>query len=97
MVVFTSLEAKEVLLACTVYNLLEDLWVYLRDGISKSSFGAEMDRLLAKYPSEQKRKHIQSLQNVFKLSFQKLEEHWDAYPAYLYYKSHADIRPSSAA
>lgn len=95
MAVLTSLEAKEVPLACTVYNLMEDLWSYLRGGISKSSLGVEMDRLLAKYPAEQKRKHIKSFQTVFKLSPQKLEEHWDAHPAYLYYKakSYADIQP----
>ena len=56
MSVLTSLEAKEVLLACTVYNRLEDLRSYLISGLSKSSFGVETDRLLAKYPAEQKRK-----------------------------------------
>ena len=87
MSVLTSLEAKEVPSACTVYNRLKDLWSYLKSGLSKSSFGVETDRLLAKYPVEQKRKHIKSFQNVFKLSLQKLEEHWDAHPACLYYEA----------
>ena len=84
--VLTSLEAKEAPLACTVYNLLDDLRPYLRSGVSKSSFGTETDRLLAKYSAEQKRKHIKSFQSVFKLSLQKLEVHLDAHPVYMYYK-----------
>ena len=36
--ILTSLEAKEAPLACTLYNLLEDLRSYLRSGVSKSSF-----------------------------------------------------------
>ena len=55
--VLTSLEANEVLLACTMYSHLEDLRSYLKSGLSKSSFGVETDRLLAKYPAEQKRNH----------------------------------------
>ena len=62
MLVLTSLEAQEVPSACTVYNCLEDLRSYLKSGLSKSSFGVETDRLLAKYPAEQKRKHIKSIQ-----------------------------------
>ena len=88
MAVLTSLEAKEVPLVCTVYNLIEDLWSYLRGGISKSSLGVETDRLLAKYPAKQKRKHIKSFQTVFKLSPQKLEEHLPVLQSYV------DIRPS---
>ena len=86
MSVLTSLEAKEVPLACTVYNHLEDLRSYLKSGLSKSNFGVETDRLLAKYPAEQ-RENIKSFQNIFKLSLQKLEEHWDAHPACRYYKA----------
>ena len=52
--VLTSLEAKEAPLACTVYNLLDDLRSYLKSGVSKFSFGTETDRLLAKYSAEQK-------------------------------------------
>ena len=55
--------------------------------MSKSSFGTETDRLLAKYSAEQKRKQIKSFQNVFKLSLQKLEVHLDTHPAYMYYKA----------
>ena len=45
MSVLTSLEAKEVPLACTVYNRLEDLRSYLKSGLSKSSFGVQTDCL----------------------------------------------------
>lgn len=39
--VLTSLQAKETPLACTVYNLLEDLHSYLRTGVLKTSLGPE--------------------------------------------------------
>ena len=47
MSVLTSLEAKEVLLACTIYNHLEDLRSYLKSVLSKSNFGIETDRQTA--------------------------------------------------
>ena len=87
MAVLTSLEAKDVPLACTVYNTLEDLRSYLRSGTTKTSFGEEIDRLLQNLPLEQRRIHIKSFQAAFNLSLQKLEVHIDNLPAYPYYKA----------
>ena len=87
MSVLTSLEAKETPLACTVYNLLEDLRAYLKTSSMKTSFGTETDRLLAKLPVQEKRKKIKSFQEVFSLSLRKLESHLDIHPAYSYYKA----------
>ena len=87
MSVLTSLESKETPLACTVYNLLEDLRAYLKTSSMKTSFGTETDRLLAKLPVQEKRKKIKSFQEVFSLSLRKLESHLDSHPAYSYYKA----------
>ena len=57
----TSLEAKETPLACTVYNLLEDLRSYLRAGCTKTTFGTETDCLLAKLSEPERRKQIKLL------------------------------------
>ena len=46
--VLTALEEKKIPLACKVFNLLEDLVVYLKAGSRKNSFGTETDRLLTK-------------------------------------------------
>ena len=85
--VLTSLEAKASPLACTVYNLLEDLRSYLRAGITKNSFGSETDHLLDKLPIEKKRAQIKLFQAVFALSLQKLETRLDSHPAYPHYKA----------
>ena len=52
MMVLTSLEVKGSPLACTVYNILEELRSYLRAGTIKTSFGEETDHLLNKLPIE---------------------------------------------
>ena len=87
MTVLTSLEVKGSPLACTVYNLLEDLRLYMRAGVTKTSFGSETDRLLDKLPNDEKLKQIKSFQAVFDLSLRKLETHLDSHPAYPYYKA----------
>ena len=87
MAVLTSLEANETPLACTVYNLLEDLRSYLRAGASKDRFGPETDRLLDKFAADQKRKYVKSFQTIFKLSLCKLDGHLDKHPAHLHYKA----------
>ena len=87
MTVLTMLEAKGSPLACTVYNLLEDLRSYLRAGVSRTSFGEETDRLLDKLPNEKKKKQIDSFQDVFGFSLKKLETHLDSHPAYPHYKA----------
>ena len=87
MAVLTSLEAKVLPLACTVYNTLEDLRSYLRAGKTKTSFGEQTDHLLQNLPLEQRRVQIKSFQAVFSLSLQKLEVHIDNLPAYPYYKA----------
>ena len=78
----TSLEMKKVPLACSVFNLMEDLRAYLAAGSTKESFGRETDYLLAKLPAEEKRKKIKSFNKVFRLSLQKLEGHLECHPAY---------------
>ena len=87
MAALTALEAEKTPLACTVYNLLEDLRSYLRAGTSRPVFGPETDRLLSKFTAEQRRKYIKSFHNIFQLSLRKLEEHLDGHPAYPYYKA----------
>ena len=85
--VLTSLEAKELPLACTVYNTLEDLRSYLRAGTTKTSFEEEANHLLQNLPLEQRRVKIKSFQAVFSLSLQKLEAHIDNLHTYPYYKA----------
>ena len=87
MLVLTSLESQSTPLACLVYNRLEDLRSYLKAGISKTSFGEETDRLLAKFSADEKKKHVKSFHTIFRLSLQKLEDHLDRHPAYQYYKA----------
>lgn len=89
MTVLTMLKAKQSPLACTVYNLLEDLQSYLKAGITKNNFGSETNRLLDKLPNEKKRKHfiIKSFQAVFDISLKKIESHLDSLLAYQYYKA----------
>ena len=87
MAVLTSLEAKELPLACTVYNTLEDFGLYLRAGTTKTSFGEKTNHFLQNLPLEQRRVKIKSFQAVFSLSLQKLEAHIDNLPAYPYYKA----------
>ena len=93
MVVLTAMEGKGSPLACTVYNMLEDLRSYLRAGISKTTFGEQTDRLLSQLSVEEKRKHIRSFQSVFDVSLQKLERHLDQHPAYGYYKAARVFNP----
>lgn len=83
----TSLEASEAPLACSVFNLMEDLRAYLAASSTKTSFGNETDRLLAKLPAEEKRRKIKSFQEVFRLSHRKLEGHLESHPAYSYYRA----------
>lgn len=79
--VLTALEAKNTPLACKVYNYMENLRMYLRAGIRKLTFGTETDRLLAKLPESERKKHVKSFKEVFRLSCKKLESHLDAHPA----------------
>lgn len=65
MTVITSLEAKETPLACTEYDLLEDLCAYLRAGTSKSSFGEDTDRLLRMFTAEKKDETHQVISSCF--------------------------------
>ena len=70
MVVLTAMEAKGSPLACTVYNMLEDIHSYLRAGISKTTFGEQTDHfLLSQLSVEKKRKYIKSFQTVLMYPF----------------------------
>jgi len=83
----TSLETKEIPLACTVYNLLEDLRFYLRAGATKTTFGTETDQCLSKLSDAEKKKTIKSFQDIFKQARTKLEHHLEQHPAYSFYRA----------
>ena len=83
----TSLESKEVPLACTVYNTMEDLRAFLKAGITKTSFGPESDRLLSKLQAPERKRAIAWFQKAFRLSAAKLDMHLDKHPVYAYYKA----------
>ena len=68
MTVLTSLEAHDTPLACSVFNTLEDLRLYLLAGTTKELFGVETDRRLANLGQREKKKMIKSFQKVFQLS-----------------------------
>ena len=87
MTVLTTLEIKKAPLACIVYNLLEDLRLYLITSCTKTTFGTETDRLLAKLSEPERMKQIKSFHKVFNLYMKKLEVHLDKHPAYAYYKA----------
>ena len=74
-------------LACSVFNIIEDFKAHLKAGITKSSFGPRTDQHLEALPVPERRKAIKSFQEVFKLSFEKLDKHLSALPAYNFYKS----------
>ena len=78
----TLLEVQKTPLACTVYNMLDDLRAYLEVGSPKKSFGIETDLLLAKLPATEKRKMIKSFLEVFRLSLQKLKNHHGGHSVY---------------
>ena len=75
MAVTTALEEKQQPLAPTVFNLLEDLQLYLGSGAGRSSFGSETDQCLSKLPQSEKKKHIKSFQGLFVFSEKKLVDH----------------------
>ena len=54
--VLTSLEAKDTPLACSVFNTLEDLRLYLLAGTTKELFGVETDGRLANLRQTEKKK-----------------------------------------
>lgn len=68
-------------------NYMEDLRMYLKGGIQKTTFGTETDRLLSKLPESQRKKQVKSFQEVFRLSSKKLKSHLDTHPAFAYYKA----------
>lgn len=63
--ILTALEVKTTPLACKAFNYMEDLRMYLKAGIHKTTFGTETDRLLSKLPESQNKKHVKSFQEVF--------------------------------
>ena len=64
-------------LACKVYNYMEDLRMYLKAGIHQATFGTETDRLLTKLLESERKKHVKSFQEAFRLASKKLEGHLD--------------------
>ena len=82
--VVTSLEAQDTPLACSVFNTLEDLCLYLLAGTTKEHFGIETDGRLANLGQMEKKR---SFQKVVQLSPCKLDTHLKNHPAYDYYKA----------
>lgn len=69
-------------LACSIFNTLEDLWSYLRVSTTKTRFGEETDRLLAKLGQPERRKQF----SPFKLCIScPLRSSTDNHPAYGFY------------
>ena len=58
--VLTALEARDTPLACSVFNMMEDLRSYLLTGTTKEQFGEETDRLLAKLGQTERKKMVKS-------------------------------------
>ena len=87
MAVTTALEEKHQPLAPTVFNLVEDLRLYLGSGAGRSSFVSETDQCLSKLPQSEKKKHIKALQGIFQLSEKKLVDHLDRHSAYEFNKA----------
>ena len=75
MTVITALEGKATPLACKVYNYMEDLRMYIKAGMHKATFGTETDQLLTKLPESERKKHVKSFQEAFRLPSRKLEGH----------------------
>ena len=65
MMVLTALEGKTTPLAFTAFNYMEDIRMYLKAGIQKTTFVTETDRLLSKLPESQRKKQVKSFQEVF--------------------------------
>ena len=82
--VLISLEAQDTPLACSVFNTLEDLRLYLLAGTTKEHFGIETDGRLANLGQMEKKR---SFQKVVQLSPCKLDTHLKNHPAYHYYKA----------
>ena len=72
---------------------MEDLKMYLRAGIDKTTFGTETNRLLSKLPETERKKQIKDFHEVFRLSSKKLEDHLDNHPAYDFYKAARIFHP----
>ena len=67
-----------------IYKLINK---YLQAGTTKTSFGPKTDQILEKLSVSSKRKAVECFQEVFRLSFEKLNGHLLSLPAYQYYKS----------
>ena len=65
--VLTALKGNNTPLACKAFNYLEDLKMYLRSGIQKTTFGTETDQLLSKLTQQERKKQVKSFQEVFRL------------------------------
>ena len=63
--VLTALEARDTSLACSVFNMMEDLRSYLLTGTTKEQFGEETDRLLAKLGQTERKKMVKSFHKFF--------------------------------
>ena len=61
-----------------------DLKTYLQVGTAKTLFGPKTDQYLEALPVSEKRKAIKCFQEVFQLSFEKLDKHLSGLPAYNY-------------
>ena len=83
----TSLEETKSPLAGIVYNMMEDVKQNLHAGISKSTFGFQTDRLLSELKTAERERVISNFQDLFSVSFSKLNKYLEAYPVYNFYKA----------
>ena len=60
---------------------------YLHAGISKSTFGLETDRLLSELKTAEGERVISNFQDLFSVSFSKLNKYLEAHPVYDFYKA----------
>ena len=72
---------------------MEDWKVYLQAGTTKTLLWPQEDQYLEALPVSEKRKAIKFFQEVFQLSFEKLDKHLSGLPAYNYYKSVRIVDP----
>ena len=87
MTTLTSMETSKTPIATRVFNLLDDLSLYLQNGCQKALFGDRTDILLQRLPRAERNNFMDMFHNVFTSAFQKFSKHWDIHPARDVYES----------
>ena len=74
-------------LATRVYNVIEDLRLYLTAGTKKTNFGPNTDALLKDLNPHEQKMVAASFNKLFEKSLEKLSKHIDSHPVYALYKA----------